>query len=167
MADKLKEFNIGMRLVEAQNDDREKNVVRRNNLVNLETTFSPLPTTTKASSATQNICLTISPHPTSTYTISHKFTMMLNIYPPTILFPYNENKHEQLAARLYSRREKDFQLIFHEDLGKELYNMRKGFDEELRSRICQSLKYENSCVHPNIELPPAYTLPKFNTFIGK
>ncbi|KAG5606268.1 hypothetical protein H5410_027760 [Solanum commersonii] len=42
--------------------------------------------------------------------------------------------------------------------------IREAFDEDLRSRICQSLKYENLSVHPNVELPPRYTIPKFNTF---
>ncbi|KAK6791371.1 hypothetical protein RDI58_010452 [Solanum bulbocastanum] len=120
-----------MGLVEAQNDDCEKNVVPRNNLVDLKTTFSLLPTTTKASSSTQNIYLTVFPRSTSTYAISPQIslvctinpinfqvTMMSNIHPLTIVFPYNENKHNHLAARLYSRREKDTQSICHEDLGK-------------------------------------------------
>ncbi|KAK4733571.1 hypothetical protein R3W88_007832 [Solanum pinnatisectum] len=75
--------------------------------------------------------------------------------------------HDQLAALLYSRREKNIQSIFHEDLGKELHNLRKAFDRELCSRNCQSLKYENLCVHSNVELPLGYKLPKFNTFNGK
>ncbi|KAK6775697.1 hypothetical protein RDI58_026698 [Solanum bulbocastanum] len=120
MAEKLKAFNIDMGLVEAQNDDHQKNVVQRNNLVNLETTFSLLPTTTKAYSSTQNICLTISPRPASAHTISPQMpsiytinpnnfqvTVMPNAHPPTIVFPYNENKHNQLAPRLYFRREKN------------------------------------------------------------
>lgn len=45
--------------------------------------------------------------------------------------------------------------------------MRKDFDEELHSRICQSLEYKNLCVHQNVELPPGYILPKFNTFNWK
>ncbi|KAK4732204.1 hypothetical protein R3W88_025192 [Solanum pinnatisectum] len=94
-------------------------------------------------------------------------TMMSNIHPHAIVFPLNENKHDQLATHFYSRREKDIQSICHEDLGKELHNLRKAFDEELCSRICQSLKYENLYVHPNVELPPGYTLTKFNTFNGK
>ncbi|KAH0678972.1 hypothetical protein KY284_020057 [Solanum tuberosum] len=179
MADKLKAFNIDVGLVEAQNDHCEKNMVPRNNLVDLKTTFSILPTTTKAFSSTHNIYLTISPHPTSTYAISPQMslvytinpnnfqvTMMSTIHPPTIVFPYNDNKHNRLAARLYSRREKDTQSICHEDLRKKLHNLRKAFDDELRSRICQ-LKYENLCVHSNVELPPEYTLPKFNIFNGK
>jgi len=142
MAEKLKAFNNGMIFVQEQNDDCEKNVARRNNLINLETTFSLLPITTKASSSTQNICLTISPRLTSTYIISPQMpsiytinpnnfqvTMTPNIHPPTILFPCKENKHNQLAAHLYSRREKDNQSIFHEDLGKELHNLREAFDE--------------------------------------
>ncbi|KAH0705568.1 hypothetical protein KY290_010258 [Solanum tuberosum] len=93
--------------------------------------------------------------------------MMPNIHPPAIIFPLNENKHDQFAIHLYSRRERDIQSTCHEDLGKELLNLREAFDEELRSTICQSLKYENLCVHPNVELPPGYSVPKFNTFNGK
>ncbi|KAH0745156.1 hypothetical protein KY285_001157 [Solanum tuberosum] len=180
MENKLKAFNNGMRYVQAQNDDCKKNVVQRNNLVNLETTFSLLPTTIKASSSTQNICLTISPHPTSTYAIppqmpsvytinpnNFQVTMMPNIHPSAIVFPSNENKHDQLATHLYSRRERDIQSTCYEDLGKELFNLREAFDEELRSRNCQSLKYENLCVHPNVDLPTGYSVPKFNTFNGK
>ncbi|KAH0643139.1 hypothetical protein KY290_034745 [Solanum tuberosum] len=149
MENKLKAFNNDMGFVQAQNDDCKKNVVQRNNLVNLETTFSLLPTTTKASSSTQNICLTISPHPASTYAIppqmpsiytinpnNFQVTMMPNIHPPAIVFPLNENKHDQLATHLYSRRERDIQSTCHADSGKELLNLREAFDEELRSRNC-------------------------------
>ncbi|KAH0709313.1 hypothetical protein KY284_010740 [Solanum tuberosum] len=93
--------------------------------------------------------------------------MMPNVHPPAIVFPLNGNKHDQLAARLYSRHEKDIQPIFHKDMGKELYILRNAFGEELRARICQNLKFENLCVHPNVELLPRYTLPNFNTFNGK
>ncbi|KAK4707445.1 hypothetical protein R3W88_032992 [Solanum pinnatisectum] len=82
--------------------------------------------------------------------------MMPNIHSSKIVFAYNENKHDQLTTRLYCKREKDIQTICHENLVKEHYNLRKPFDEELRSRICKSLKYDNLCVHPN-----------FNTFNGK
>ncbi|KAG5596397.1 hypothetical protein H5410_037629 [Solanum commersonii] len=150
MANKLKVFNSDMRFMQVENDDCEKNMVRRNNL---ETTFNLLRPTTKTSSSTQNICLTISPHPTSTYTISPQMpaiylinpnnfqvTMMSNIHPPTIVFPCNENKHNQLAPCLYSRHEKNIQSICHKDLEKELHNLRKDFDEELRSRNYQKIE---------------------------
>lgn len=169
-----------MRSVKAQNNDREKNVVRRNNLVNPETTFSLIPTIAKAFSSTQNICLTISLHPTSTYTISrkcHQYTLSILITFKSPLFQIfilpqfhfltmktsMNNQHLiyfQDVGRIFSH-------FFHEDLGKKLHNMIKTFDEDLRSRICQSLKYENSCVYPNIELLLGYTLPKFNTTNGK
>ncbi|XP_060211816.1 uncharacterized protein LOC132639382 [Lycium barbarum] len=54
--------------------------------------------------------------------------------------------------------------LCHEDLGKELNNLRKSINEELCSRNFQSLKYEDLCVHPNVEIPPGYKIPKFNTF---
>ncbi|KAG5574116.1 hypothetical protein H5410_063882 [Solanum commersonii] len=80
-------------------------------------------------------------------------TMMPTIHPPAIVFPLNENKHDQLAPHLYSSYEKNIQSVCHKNLEKELHNLRKYFDEELRLRNCQSLKYENLCVHPNVELP--------------
>ncbi|KAM3235831.1 hypothetical protein P3L10_015868 [Capsicum annuum] len=70
MADKFESSSTGVGLVQPQNDGDKTNVVRRNILVNLPSTFSLLPTTTTTSNSTKNICLTISPLPTPAYTIS-------------------------------------------------------------------------------------------------
>lgn len=45
--------------------------------------------------------------------------------------------------------------------------MRELFDEELFSRIYQSLMYGSLCMHPNVELMPGHIVPKINSFIGK
>ncbi|MCD7469970.1 hypothetical protein HAX54_009467, partial [Datura stramonium] len=72
-------------------------------------------------------------------------TMIPNIHNPTVVFPLKENKHDQLAVHQYARHGKKIQSIFYENLGKELHNLRKAFDEELRPKNYQSLKYEDLC----------------------
>ncbi|MCD7463895.1 hypothetical protein HAX54_051659 [Datura stramonium] len=145
MDDGFEAFNDGIGLVQAQNNDSGENVVRRNVLVNLGNTFGLLPTTTTTSNSTQNICLTISPRPTPTYMISPQVSsvyitsfnnlqvaMMPNIDPPTVVFPVEENKHNQLAICQLARRGKEIRSTSHKDLDKELHRLRKVIDEELR-----------------------------------
>ncbi|XP_019248651.1 PREDICTED: uncharacterized protein LOC109227915 [Nicotiana attenuata] len=52
------------------------------------------------------------------------------------------------------------------DLDNELHNLRKAIEEKLQSRNYQSMRYEDFCFHPDVELPPGNKLPKFNTFNG-
>ncbi|XP_059316729.1 uncharacterized protein LOC132067484 [Lycium ferocissimum] len=175
MAERFEAFNTGMGLVQAQNDDSKENVVRKNIVVNLGNTLSLLPNTTSTFSSIRNISLTISPHLDPTYTIPQ----MPSTYTPNqvAITPnpqlsitttqFEKNKKNELAICPYRRPGKEIKSLCHEDLGKELHNLRKAINEELCSRNFQSLKYEDLCVHPNVELPPGYKIPKFNTFNGE
>ncbi|OIT32028.1 hypothetical protein A4A49_63800 [Nicotiana attenuata] len=161
-----------MRLLLAEGDDTEANVVRRNWLVNLGSTFNLLPNTTSTSSSNQNICLTISPFPAPTYTITTQMPSTCNhnqvmIIPPITTTPFEEDKQKQLAICPYKRLEKSTQQICRENLEKELCDLKKAIGEELQSRNYQSLRYEDLCLQPDVELPPGYQVPKFNTFHGK
>ncbi|PHT65912.1 hypothetical protein T459_30337 [Capsicum annuum] len=143
--DRCESFNTNVGLAQEQNDDGKNNMVRRKILVNLPSTFSLLPTTTTTSNLTKNICLTISPLPTPSYTISpqislnpqnFQFSVMANIHYPIVALPFKENKHDQLSVCQNARSGKEIQSIHHKNLGKELYNLRKSLDEELRLRNC-------------------------------
>ncbi|MCD7471708.1 hypothetical protein HAX54_012330 [Datura stramonium] len=57
-------------------------------------------------------------------------TMMPNIHPPAIVFPFNENKHNQLAVCQHARRGKEIQSTSHKDLDMEIQSLRKAIDEE-------------------------------------
>ncbi|XP_059290866.1 uncharacterized protein LOC132044391 [Lycium ferocissimum] len=80
---------------------------------------------------------------------------------------FEKNKKNELAICPYRRPGKEIKSLCHEDLGKELHNLRKAINEGLCSRNFQRLKYEDLCVHPNVEPPPGYKIPKFNTFNGE
>ncbi|XP_060183150.1 uncharacterized protein LOC132613116 [Lycium barbarum] len=43
----------------------------------------------------------------------------------------------------------------------------QGRETEKFQHLLRILKYEDLCVHPNVELPSGYKIPKFNTFNGK
>ncbi|XP_060182161.1 uncharacterized protein LOC132611811 [Lycium barbarum] len=171
MAERFEAFNTGMRLVQEQNDSKGK-VVRKNIVANLGNTLSLLPNTTSTSS---NVSLAISPHLNPTYTIPQ----MPSTYTPdqVAIIPnpqfsiattqFEKSKENELAISPYRKPGKEIKSLCHENLGKELHNLRKVINEELCSRNFQILKYEDLCVHPNAELPSGYKIPKFNTFNGK
>ncbi|XP_060181975.1 uncharacterized protein LOC132611578 [Lycium barbarum] len=171
MAKRFESFNTGMGLVQEQNDSKGK-VVRKNIVANLGNTLSLLPNTTSTSS---NVSLAISPHLDPTYTIPQ----MPSTYTPdqVVIIPnpqfsttttqFEKSKKNELAISPYRRPGKEIKSLCHEDLGKELHDLRKVINEELCSRNFQILKYEDLCVHPNVELPSGYKIPKFNTFNGK
>ncbi|XP_060181515.1 uncharacterized protein LOC132611125 [Lycium barbarum] len=174
MAERFEAFNTGMGLVQEQNDSKGK-VVRKNIVVNLGNTLSLLPNTTSTSSSICNISLAISPHLDPTYTIPQ----MPSTYTPdqVAIIPnsqfsiattqFEKSKENELVISPYRRPGKEIKSLYHEELGKELHNLRKVVNEELCSRNFQILKYEDLCVHPNVELPSGYKIPKFNTFNGK
>ncbi|OIT27030.1 hypothetical protein A4A49_63498, partial [Nicotiana attenuata] len=175
MTDQFEEFNTSKGLLQAHTNGTKVNVVRRNVLVNLGNTFDLLPNTTSISSSKQNICLTISPCPTPTYTISpqiplnytpNQAMMIPNIQPSTTPIPSGETKQEQFALCPYARMEREIQSSSHNKLDNELHNLRKSIEKELQSISYQSLRYEDLCLHPHVELTPGYKLPKFNASNG-
>ncbi|XP_060169368.1 uncharacterized protein LOC132600318 [Lycium barbarum] len=171
MAERFETFNTGMGLVQEQNDSKGKEV-RKNIVVNLGNTLSLLPNATSTSS---NVSLVISPHLDPTYTIPQmpstytpdQVTIIPNPQFSITTTQFEKSKKNELAISPYRRPGKEIKSLYHEDLGKELHNLRKVINEELCSRNFQILKYEDLCVHPNVELPSGYKIPKFNTFNGK
>ncbi|XP_060210916.1 uncharacterized protein LOC132637920 [Lycium barbarum] len=123
------------------------------------------------------------PIPLSWFTILLLYPLRLGLLvlailiPPLLLPPrcnlsisttqFEKNKKNELAICPYRRPGKEIKSLCHEDLGKELHNLRKAINEELCSRNFKSLKYEDLCVHPNVELPLGCKIPKFNTFNGE
>ncbi|XP_059285040.1 uncharacterized protein LOC132038380 [Lycium ferocissimum] len=180
MAKRFESFNTDMGLAQAQNDDSEKNVVRRSILVNLGNTFSLLPNTISASSSTQNISLTISPDPAHAYIISPQIpprysikpkalqvTLRPNVQPPALEAPFTKSQQYQLAVCPYKRSRSGTNAINWDDSDRELHNLRRIAEEEMRARNIQSLRYESLCMLPNVEFPPGFKVPKFNTFNGR
>ncbi|OIT37264.1 hypothetical protein A4A49_11919 [Nicotiana attenuata] len=176
MADRFEEFSTGMGLLQSQNDGTKVNVVQRKVLVNLGNTVNLLPNTTYTFSSIQNICLTISPCTTPTYTISpqmpttcnpNQVMIMPNTRLPITITQFEDDKHNQLAVYPYKRPEKETQQICHENVKKELHNLKKVIGDELQSRNYQSIRYEDLCLQPDMQLPLGYQLSKFNTFSRK
>ncbi|XP_060200631.1 uncharacterized protein LOC132628893 [Lycium barbarum] len=171
MAERFEAFNTGMGLVQEQNDSKGK-VVRKNIVANLGNTLSLLPNTT---STPNNVSLAISPHLDPTYTIPQipstytpdQVAIIPNPQFSITTAQFEKSKKNELAISPYRRPGKEIKSLYHEDFGKELHNLRKVVNEELCSRNFQILKYEDLCVHPNVELPSGYKIPKFNTFNGK
>ncbi|XP_009803593.1 uncharacterized protein [Nicotiana sylvestris] len=180
MANRFGAFNTGKGLLQVETDDDETNVVRRNILVNLENTFNLFPNPNSASISTRNISLTISPHPATIYIspppIPPKFTispealpviMMTNAQSYALATSVTESQQNQLALCPYKRPGKEIKTTSWDDPDRELHNLRKIVEEEMRARNIQILRYESLCMHPNVELPPGFKIPKFNTFNGK
>ena len=175
MAKRFESFNTGVGLVQAQNEDSEKNVVQRSVLVNLGNTLSLLPNTSSASSSTQNISFTISPHPAPTnipprYSIKPEalqVTLIPNVQKPALAAPFTKNQQNQLAVYPHKRLRNEMNAINQNNSNRELHNLRRIIEEEMRARNVQSLRYESLCMLPNVDLPPGFKVPKFNTFDGR
>ncbi|XP_019236092.1 PREDICTED: uncharacterized protein LOC109216402 [Nicotiana attenuata] len=180
MANQFGAFSTGKGLLQVETDGEETNVVRRIILVNLGNTFNLLPNPNFASSSTRNVSLTISPHPANIYIspppIPPKFTinpeafpviMMTNAQSSALATSVTESQQKQLTLCPYKRPGKEIKTTSWDDPDRELHNLKKIAEEEMRTRNIQSLRYESLCMHPNVELPPGFKIPKFNTFNGK
>nr|XP_009801189.1 PREDICTED: uncharacterized protein LOC104246968 [Nicotiana sylvestris]XP_009801190.1 PREDICTED: uncharacterized protein LOC104246968 [Nicotiana sylvestris]XP_016498451.1 PREDICTED: uncharacterized protein LOC107817188 [Nicotiana tabacum]XP_016498452.1 PREDICTED: uncharacterized protein LOC107817188 [Nicotiana tabacum] len=180
MANRFGALSTGKSLLQVETDDEETNVIRRNILVNLGNTFNLLPNPNSASSSTRNVSLTISPHLAIIYIspplIPPKLTinpealpviMMTNAQSSALATSVIESQQNQLALCPYKKPGKEIKTTSWDDLDRELHNLRKTVEEEMRARNIQSLRYESLCMHPNVELPPGFKIPKFNTFNRK
>ncbi|XP_060170550.1 uncharacterized protein LOC132601485 [Lycium barbarum] len=54
-----------------------------------------------------------------------------------------------------------------ENVAKELRNLREVVRNIQTNKGCEGLEYEDLCIHPDIELPAGYKVPKFDMFDGK
>nr|XP_009757211.1 PREDICTED: uncharacterized protein LOC104210098 [Nicotiana sylvestris] len=180
MANRFGALSSGKGLLQVETDDEETNVVQRNILVNLGNTFNLLPNPNSSSNSTRNISLTISPHPTTIYIspppIPPKFTinpealpviMMTNAQSSTLATSVIESQQNQLVLCPYKISGKEIKTTSWDDPDRELHNLRKIVEEEMSARNIQSLRYESLCMHPNVELPPGFKIPQFNTFNEK
>lgn len=61
--------------------------------------------------------------------------MMTNTHSPIIVLPSKKNKRGQIAVCQKVKCGKEILTIHHENLGKELYNLRKALDEEFHLEI--------------------------------
>ncbi|OIT32397.1 hypothetical protein A4A49_59649 [Nicotiana attenuata] len=93
--------------------------------------------------------------------------MMTNAQSSALATSVIESQQNQLALCPYKRPGKEIKTATWDDPDRELHNLRKIVEEEMRARNIQSLRYESLCMHPNVELPPGFKIPKFNTFNGK
>ncbi|OIT32398.1 hypothetical protein A4A49_59650, partial [Nicotiana attenuata] len=180
MANRFGALSTGKGLLQVETDDEETNVVQRNILVNLGNTFNLLPNPNSTSSSTRNVSFIISSHPVTIYIspppIPPKFTinpealpviMMTNVQSSALATSVTESQQNQLALCPCKRPGKEIKTTSWDDPDRELHNLRKIVEEEMRARNIQSLRYESLCMHPNVELPPGFKIPKFSTFNGK
>ncbi|OIT18915.1 hypothetical protein A4A49_59582, partial [Nicotiana attenuata] len=93
--------------------------------------------------------------------------MMTNAQSSALATSVTETQQNQLALCPYKRPGKEIKTTSWDDPDRELHNLRKIVEEEMRARNIQSLRYESLCMHPNVELPPGFKIPKFSTFNGK
>ncbi|KAJ8564732.1 hypothetical protein K7X08_001192 [Anisodus acutangulus] len=54
-----------------------------------------------------------------------------------------------------------------ESVAKEIYSLKEAFKNIQTSKGHEGLEYEDLCMHPDIELPVGYKVPKFGLFDGK
>ncbi|OIT34761.1 hypothetical protein A4A49_03430 [Nicotiana attenuata] len=93
--------------------------------------------------------------------------MMANAQSSALETSVTESHQNQLALCPYRLPGKEIKTTSWDDSERELHNLRKIVEKEMRARNIQSLRYESLCMHPNVELPPGFKIPKFNTFNGK
>ncbi|KAJ8527706.1 hypothetical protein K7X08_015157 [Anisodus acutangulus] len=54
-----------------------------------------------------------------------------------------------------------------ESVAREIYSLKEAFKNIQTSKGHEGLEYEDLCMHPDIELPVGYKVPKFGLFDGK
>ncbi|XP_059295492.1 uncharacterized protein LOC132048824 [Lycium ferocissimum] len=92
---------------------------------------------------------------------------MPNVQQPALAVPFTERQQNHLAVCPYKRLRNGINSINWDDSDRELHNLRRIAEEEMRARNIQSLRYESLCMLPNVEFPPGFKVPKFNTFNGR
>ncbi|XP_055806917.1 uncharacterized protein LOC129875663 [Solanum dulcamara] len=54
-----------------------------------------------------------------------------------------------------------------ESVAREIHNLKEAFKSIQLHKECEGFEYEDLCVHPDVELPVGYKVPKFDVFDGK
>ncbi|XP_060182369.1 uncharacterized protein LOC132612039 [Lycium barbarum] len=67
----------------------------------------------------------------------------------------------------YEEREREARARADENVAKELRSMREAVRNIQANKGCEGLEYGDLCIHPDIELPAGYKIPKFDMFDGK
>ena len=96
----------------------------------------------------------IASHNTQYAAENHPFTTQVQALQHPEVAPYEELEREARARA-------------DEDVAKELRSLREAVRNIQTNRGCEGLEYEDLCIHPDIELPAGYKVPKFDMFDGK
>lgn len=67
----------------------------------------------------------------------------------------------------YEEMEKEARSRTDDNVAREIRNLKEAFKSIQVHKGVESLEYEDLCVHPDVELPMGYKVPKFDVFDGK
>ncbi|KAK4726853.1 hypothetical protein R3W88_031770 [Solanum pinnatisectum] len=93
---------------------------------------------------------TISPHPIPTHTLSQQIS-------PTRL---------NFEALQYERTRDETEKSKLDALQQKMHDLEEKVNGRLNSKPAHDLRYEKLCLHPRVELPKGFKIPKFNMFDG-
>ncbi|XP_019232633.1 PREDICTED: uncharacterized protein LOC109213305 [Nicotiana attenuata] len=83
----------------------------------------------------------------------------------TITTPMPHQLHSEVYQ--YQEAEKDVRAKADEYMAKEIRELKETFKSLKTVRSIDGLEYEDLCVHPDVDLPAGYKVPKFDMFDGK
>ncbi|KAH0699088.1 hypothetical protein KY284_013305 [Solanum tuberosum] len=93
---------------------------------------------------------TISPHPIPTHTLSQQLS-------PTRL-NFDVLQYEGIRDKIEKSKLDAIQ--------QKMHDLEKKVNERLNSKPTHDLRYKKLCLHPGLELPSGFKIPKFNMFDG-
>ncbi|KAJ8537150.1 hypothetical protein K7X08_035551 [Anisodus acutangulus] len=67
----------------------------------------------------------------------------------------------------YEEMERQVRIRTDESVAREIHSLKEAFKNIQTSKGHEGLEYEDLCMHPDIELPVGYKVPKFDLFDGK
>nr|XP_010313566.1 uncharacterized protein LOC104644792 [Solanum lycopersicum] len=104
-----------------------------------------------SSRPTQSTFWTISPHPIPTHTLSQQRS-------PTRL-NFDASQYEGIGDKVEKSKL--------DALQQKMHDLEKRVNGGLHSIPTHDLRYKNLCLHPGVELPSGFKIPKFNMFDGR
>ncbi|KAJ8526239.1 hypothetical protein K7X08_028716 [Anisodus acutangulus] len=83
--------------------------------------------------------------------------------PSTSTIP---NLHHQEIDQ-YEEMERQARIRNDESMAREIHSLKEAFKNIQTSKGHEGLEYEDLCMHPDVQLPVGYKVPKFDLFDGK
>ncbi|XP_059294462.1 36.4 kDa proline-rich protein-like [Lycium ferocissimum] len=128
--------------------------------------YIPQPSVIQNTPPTQNYQAT--QHMPLTHTTSHNTQYVPPVYVAEAQ-PFTTQlqavQHPEVDP--YEEMEREARARADENVAKELRSLREAVRNIQTNKGCEGLEYEDLCIHPDIELPAGYKVPKFDMFDGK